>query len=427
MNILAQNYLTRGFWGDEAWTALISQFPLREILRITGEDFHPPVYYFLMHGFIKLFGASEWIRLISIIFFLLTPWLVYFLAKKLVDRKFGFLAAGVVAMSPILFTYAFEARAYAMVAFISALTALMFWQAITTRRWGWWLAYWLTGSVGVYTHYYVWFILAAQGLYWLIFNRQQLGWVMAAYGGILAVQLPWLPTLLSQVGSVAADYWIAPINKRTYGEFFLRVAGGDYPLPQQMVAAGGILMLLGLSLITVRWREKKYPGGYIFLWMWLGVPILIPTLLSLYRPVFFYRYLIFSAIPILIISLWGLSAVKKWLAYGGGAFLAVMYLSINGLSFQRYPYTMREELDKVLIEKRTKIVTVLPSFAEVMYYTKNRVQVQVSPEGIVQFSGKSLLDAFVREGRVKIAETGEEESYWLIEPGPKSQYHEGKK
>lgn len=422
MDILTQNYLTRGFWGDEAWTALISQFPLKEILRITGEDFHPPAYYFLVHGFIKLFGASEWIRLISIIFFLLTPWLVYFLAKKLVDRKFGFLAAGVVAMSPILFTYAFEARAYAMVAFISALTALMFWQAITTRRWGWWLAYWLAGSVGVYTHYYMWFILAGQGFYWLMIDRKQFWRVLAVYGGILLTQLPWLPVLLSQVGSVAADYWIAPIDKRTHGEFFLRVAGGDYPMPQQMVAAGGILMLLGLSLITVRWREKKYPEGYIFLWMWLGIPILIPTLLSLYRPVFFYRYLIFSAIPILIISLWGLYAVKKWLAYGGGAFLAAVYLWINVLGFQRYPYTMREEIDKVIAEKPAKIVTVLPAFAEVMYYTRGRAEVQVLPVGIVQFSGKSLLDAFVRMERVKIEEPGEAESYWLIEPGPKSEY-----
>ena len=102
-----------------------------------------------------------------------------------------------------------------------------------------------------------------------------------------------------------------------------------------------------------------------------------------------------------------------------------VYLSINVLGVQRYPYTMREELNKALIEKKVKVVTVLPAFAEVMYYTKGRVEVEVLPEGLVQFSGKSLLDAYVRQGKVKIAEAQDNQDYWLVEPGPKSSYYAG--
>lgn len=412
---LGQNYLTRGFWGDEAWTALISGLPIGEIIRVTGQDFHPPAYYLLVHGFIKIFGASEWIRLISVVGWLLTAIAVFFLVKNLVSRRLGGVAAVLVGLSPILFTYAFEARAYALLAFLSVMSGLMFWK----RQW---LGYFLVGSVGVYTHYYMWFILASQGLYWLMFDRKQFWKVVGVFGGISLAQLPWLPTLVSQVGSVAGDYWIAPIDKRTHWEWLVRVAGGDYDTPQRGVAVGIILVLLTMSLITVKWREKKYPRAYWFLWLWLMVPVVLPTLISVYRPVFFYRYLIFSSIPILIISLWGLWAVRDWLVYGVGAGLAAAYVSINVLGWQRYPYTMREEIDKVMAEKPAKIVTVLPAFAEVMYYTKDRTEVQVLPVGIVQFSGKSLLDAFVRVGRVKIEEPGEAESYWLIEPGPKSEY-----
>jgi len=172
---------------------------------------------------------------------------------------------------------------------------------------------------------------------------------------------------------------------------------------------------------TVPFRVDSVP--------WLLVPVILPSLISLYRPVFFYRYLIFSVIPILMILLWGVSKIRESVAIGAGAFLLALYLSINWLNFGRYPYTMREELNKVFEKEESgaKIVTVLPSFAEVMYYNKGRGVVQVKPEGVVQFSGKSLLDAFVRNGEVEIKEPEDGEAYWLVEPGPVSSFVEGER
>ncbi|MBI2009661.1 MAG: glycosyltransferase family 39 protein, partial [Candidatus Chisholmbacteria bacterium] len=251
MSFLTQNYLTRGFWGDEAWTALISQFSLPDILRITGEDFHPPLYYFLVHFFIVVFGASEWIRAVSTLFFLLTVVAVYFLAREFVGRGEATLLAILTLTSPILVTYAFEARAYALVALISTASTLLFWLALKTRRWRWWGLYILLGMAGMYTHYYLWFIFAAHGVYWLAFSRQQFKRVVVTYLLMLAGQVPWIPTLLSQVGSVAGNYWIAPITSQTHWEFFIRVTAGDDGVPQQKFVAVVVAVLLGISLLTM--------------------------------------------------------------------------------------------------------------------------------------------------------------------------------
>lgn len=429
MQIWWQNYLTRGFWGDEAWTALISGLPLGEILRVTAEDFHPPLYYFLVRGFISVFGSSEWIRLISLGFYLLTAVPVYLLTKQLVNKGVAVMAAILTLASPILFTYAFEARSYALVAFLSASTTYVFWNLLQTKgKTKWWVAYVTLGAVGVYTHYYIWFILAAHGAYWLLFNRKKWLKVMGGFAGILGLQLPWIPKLLAQVSSVAGNYWIGPINERTHWEFFVRVAGGDESYPQQNFTAIAILVFLLLSALIMKLAKGKKPG-YVFLWTWLLVPMILPTLISLvYRPVFFYRYLMFSVIPMLMIILWGMVRLKKTLVYGVSGFILALYLSINVLGFARYPHTMREEMNKIRQATEdfqlTKVVTVLPSFAEVMYYVNGETDVQVSPEGLVQFSGKSLLDAFVRSGKVKIAQPLENESYWFVEPGPKSRYEE---
>ena len=75
---LGTNYLTRGYWGDEAWTIGISRLPIAEIIKITGQDFHPPFYYFLVHYLGGLVGWGEVpIRLLSTFFFLLVPIFTY--------------------------------------------------------------------------------------------------------------------------------------------------------------------------------------------------------------------------------------------------------------------------------------------------------------------------------------------------------------
>lgn len=430
LSILTQNYLTRGFWGDESWTALISQLPIKEIIRVTGEDFHPPFYYLLTHFFIKLFGPSEWIRLVSVFFFLLTVVAVYLLVCKLINKKVAIIGSILTLFSPILFTYAFEARSYALLACLSVTSTLVFHYAVTTKtnNTKWWVLYTLLGVISIYTHYYAWFILTSHGVYWLIAERTQLKKVFLAYFAILLAQLPWIPTLLSQVQSVAGNYWIAPMNSKTHWEWFTRISAGDYATKWQSWIAVFVLLLLGLSVVTVVKKHKKLPKNYLFLWIWLVVPVLLPTLLSFYKPVFFYRYLVFSSIPIILICLWGLRETTKALLYFGALVLLLAYVGTSWQIFGQYPHTMREKLENVFANSPTqdfKLVTVLPSFAEVTYYNNSRKDVIVLPVGVVQSSGKALLDALVRADKVELREILPEENYWLLEPGPKATWYTG--
>src|SRR4030066_2043076 len=118
MSLLTDNYLTRGFWGDEAWTSLISQLPYLDMLKTTAADFHPPGYYTIVELVYKFLPPTEIItRSISIVFYFLTLFLVYKLASEFKGKLFGAISTLVVATNPIFFTYAFEARNYTMFAF----------------------------------------------------------------------------------------------------------------------------------------------------------------------------------------------------------------------------------------------------------------------------------------------------------------------
>lgn len=422
MDILTTNYLTRGFWGDESWTALISQLPISEIIRVTGEDFHPPLYYFIVHFWGNLFSFEEvTIRLISVIFHLLTPIFAYYLSRFFLKERFHRLFFSVlVLVSPILFTYAFEARTYALLTFLTALSTLSLWKAREEKGYFWRVTYFLTGAVMVYDHYYSWFILASHGLYLLLFEYKKLRRLLLPAIGILVAQLPWIPTLFSQVGSVNNSYWIGAINARTHLEFFTRIAGGDTTTGAQLIVARIIAALLIYGFIH-RLIKGKLTRPYLFLLTWLIIPTLLPTLISIFFfPVFFYRYLIFSSLPILLLCVDAVSHVNRKVATIFLASIMILYLAQDYTIFKKSPYSIREERLKVLeiVEPGTTLYTVLPSFAEVMYYLDDDYQVLVSPEGLIQFSGKSLLDAYVRLGYTDIVEP--EGEYWIIKPGPET-------
>jgi len=434
--LLTHNYLTRGFWGDEAWTIGISKLPISEIIAITGQDFHPPFYYFLVHYLGQFAGWGEvTIRLLSTFFFLLVPIFTYILTqrywktKKRPSRLASALTSLLVLYSPILLTYAMEARSYGLLAMESVLSALIFWYAKdeTKGQYKWRFSYFLLGAVMVYTHYYAWFILAAHAVYLLIAERKRILPMLTAALAILAAQLPWLPTLFGQVGSVKGDYWIGAINSRTHLEFFLRVTGGDLTTKWQAPLAiiFGVVILADFIYRVVK---KNLPKHYLFLLSWLLTPILLPTAVSLaLMPVFFYRYLIFSAIPISILTIDALRKLPKTILLI--AFLVIAYLQfqVDYLIFSQDLRSMRETTQELNTLKDPTlndepVYSVLPAFAEVMYYTAPDHEIIITPEGLVQFSGKSLLDAYVRLGYTKIEEPPTDAPYWFLTPDKQVEY-----
>ena len=427
---LTQNYLTRGFWGDEAWTSLISQLPYKEMLKTTAADFHPPGYYTIIEAVYKFLPPTEIVtRSISIIFYLLTIFMVFKLASYVRGKQFGLLSAAVVAVNPIFFIYAFEARNYTMFAF--AATGSVFFlielsKQFTLRRA---FAFILFSTLGIYTHYYMFFILAVQGLYLVLFDRGILLKMIGVYFVVGVLYLPWIPFLLGQLNSVAGDYWIGGIDRRTHYEAFLRILGGEHKNAYRPWLFGLSISLLAIGVAQHTLRHK-FERPYLLTWLWAIVPFVLATLPGFrvgeiqlpFRSIFFWRYLTGASVPLAMVMVHTAQNFPKYLMWVSVGSVIVLSLAVDFLTFARVPYSFREAYrEKVVgqIQADDKIVTVLPSFAEVAYY-RNRLGLNndlvVSPEGLVQYSGKSLLDAYVANGMVTISDKIDGR-YFELKPG----------
>ncbi|GEM_PF-672627 len=461
---LAQNYLTRGFWGDEAWTSLISQLPYKDMLKTTAADFHPPAYYSIIELVYKFLPPTEIVtRSVSIIFYLLTLFLVWKLASEIKGKLFGVVSTLVVALNPIFFTYAFEARNYTMFAFaavgsvyclikLSVLSCQLSEKSQSvsqltgqprtekpesdnrkqkTDNWKFWAAgFVFFSTLGIYTHYYMFFTLAAQGLYLLLFDRKIFIKMMGLYSVVGFLYLPWVPFLYHQLTSVKESYWIGQIDKRTHYEALLRILGGEHKNAFRPFLFGLSVALLTIGIVQHALRQK-FEKPYLLIWLWAVVPFTLASLPGLkiegfqipFRPIFFWRYLINASVPLTMVSVHAAQRFPKYVFITSCTLIIFLSAAINFLTFFKYPYGFKQVYDEKVLDRikaGDTIVTVLPSFAEVMYYRmRNNLKndLVVLPEGLVQFSGKSLLDAYVASGAVTIKESVNG-AFFYMTPGP---------
>lgn len=120
--------LDQSFWLDETTTArVVKNLSFSQIFtQFSPHDFHPPLYYWFMKSWSNLFGYSEIsLRLPSVIFSLLTGWVVYKIVKLLNSQATAMWAAAFFLFNPLIVYYSQEARMYMMATFLLT-TALYF-------------------------------------------------------------------------------------------------------------------------------------------------------------------------------------------------------------------------------------------------------------------------------------------------------------
>ncbi len=192
--------------GDESFSMVVSRMPWHEMLPTLIHDYvHPPLHYFVLRGWIALFGFGLFqARLLSAIFGALAVVYLYLLAEYLFDRRTALISSLLLAISQLGVMYGQEARPYAQFQFLALLAAYLFLRAFHEgRAASWW------GFVGVsvlllYTDYFSLYLIVALLALPIIFpwaSRLQLSWILM---GIPAVAVCYVPWVTSGILSAAA-------------------------------------------------------------------------------------------------------------------------------------------------------------------------------------------------------------------------------
>ena len=299
---------------------------LESVLRaVTISDTSPPLYYFLLHGWTRLWGTSDLaLRMFSIVCALACVPLIIATGREIESEKTGWIAAGLFAMTPVAIYYSSEGRMYSLLwlcLMLAAYATVRLYQGTATWRWH---AIWVTaGAAGMLIHYYFVFPLMALSLFLLLRKGADRRWKWAARIAVVFVLiLPWyltLPETLSAwritqqwVGMQPPGYNRLRIARDLVVQYFSGY--GHYLWGMNRPAE-----LAALAVFTVaggatwwRWGARVFAGPKLMLWLWFLAAALGPLLADVARGTYVAAYLRYSSAAMPAACLLGGLVLSSW-------------------------------------------------------------------------------------------------------------------
>ena len=260
-------------WLDEALAVNIAAAPLHQIPSLLRHDGAPPLYYYLLHFWMAVFGQSDLaVRALSGVAGLATipvSWLAGYrvgarwwrpdddvslpslVERRRTGRLVGWTLALLVASSPFAVYYATEARMYALVMLFSVLGLLAVMDVL--RRPSLWnaLAVAATTSALVYSHYWSLYLVAVVGAgsLWCAWRgpyRRESRFVLGGVALGAITFLPWVPTFLYQVHHTGTP-WAVAADFTALVYTFTELAGGNSDAGRGLALVFGFLALLAIA------------------------------------------------------------------------------------------------------------------------------------------------------------------------------------
>ena len=351
----------QGVWGDEAFSIYTAAQPLSYVLS-AGTDVHPPLYHLLLHFWLELAGRSPLaVRFLSAWWSLLVVAAGFALARLALPTAAGLgapagsreraapdrshlpllaggrphvvrtamqrtggplLAAFLLAISPFQIYYAQETRMYMQAAALCALSLLFFVRGRGGRR-GALLPWFVVTLQALYTHYFAFFILAAQDLWLLlmIWRARRGGGAARAAGAstlraAIATQalmallyLPWVAVQSSYLAG-RANARAGTLSVQGIGDVIGQTLGALFAGTTIGGAAQVAFALLCIGLAALGWFAARKTALGPLCVLCIVVPIAGAIAVNPLLPYFRERFLLIASPAFVILMACGV----EWLA-----------------------------------------------------------------------------------------------------------------
>lgn len=332
---------------DEGWSIAHATLPLGDILRITAQDVHPPLYYLVLSLWQSAAGVSPFAaRYLSVLAGVLAIPLTYICASVLTgQRRAAMFSSVVMACLPLAVYYGAVTRMYA---FVPAHLLLSMWGALKLQQPAVGLTFLPTrqtlplrpvlalaigGAGAMYTLYHSVWALAALALYcafqaFVRLNARMLRPVALAparrqalgFGLALLLYAPWLLYGVPRLLSRAADEAARNSNQQLSIGYFVQLGVRDL-LMTQPIGDVGVWVIAVVIVAGIVFARLHRHGQWLKI-AGLTLSMIVLTLLGVAfaarQWAFNARMLIAATPPLALLLGWALSELQTldWRAAG---------------------------------------------------------------------------------------------------------------
>jgi len=299
-------WLNKSIWEDEgaslysahlSWTALWQQSRVVDLVLLP--------YYVLLHVWIGVSDGIEWVRLLSVVAFGLTVFLVGHLGNRLGGRGCAVVSAMVLATNPLMVEGALDARPYTLsaLATTASVAALIRWFDTARIRWMWLFCLASIAAL-LFQMFTILVPLAALAVVIVVEPRR----VRNQWRGLIA-PVALVMAIATAFGTVAASQrsqidWITSLHGKG---LMIALLGPLYAIGEPSLAVAGLALVL-MSIVTVavvmclqaRRRGSFRPTRheldiFAICVAWAVLPTVALIAASLVTPVYTSRYVTASA------------------------------------------------------------------------------------------------------------------------------------
>ena len=134
--IIATALFTYRLGGESLWTDEL--FSVEDatygLFKVYKENQLRPLYYLLLKGWMALGSGDAWLRSLSVVFAVISVFLIYRLGRRLAGEPEGLIAALLLATSPLFINHAQEVRMYAVSLCLGLAGTVCLTEALLTER-----------------------------------------------------------------------------------------------------------------------------------------------------------------------------------------------------------------------------------------------------------------------------------------------------
>lgn len=394
--------LNQSFWLDEATTGLVVRnFNLMEIVtKFSPGDFHPPLYYLILKVWSNIFGTGEIaLRFPSIIFGLLTIYIIYLIGKEMFNKKVGLIAAVLLATSGLHIYYSQEARMYALTTFLVTFSIFSFMKILRSDRLGEWIQFSILLLLVASTDYVAILIIP---IFWIlgILMKKKSKWflkLLMSHIILILFAIIWSPIFLKQLGigisiNSSSPTWSNLLGTFSFKNFALipvKFLLGRISFDDKYVYASVVGLFLGLIIYPI-FLSLKSIRKTLIIWLWLVLPILLGLLVSVRLSIFSYFRFLFCLPALYLLIAIGLEKLKPKVSNILIILFVAMNLIFSGIylfnpRFQRENWRgLTSFINKESKNKKSAVLFVADSNMEAYKYYDSSANI-LGPEG---FSNK---------------------------------------
>ncbi|MCC7300116.1 MAG: glycosyltransferase family 39 protein [Verrucomicrobia bacterium] len=304
-------------WLDEAFSIKLAHESLLRIVQMLSSDNGSPLFYFLLHGWMGLFGDGEY-ALTTLTVLLDCAALIavpFFLCELFADSRVRIAGTACAAFCLPCLHQATNLRYYSLMVFCTVMGWLFFYRALRRGALRDGMLFVFFSVAGFYTHTLYLFVPLSQFVVLAVFHRERLRAGFMASMFLLAGMILWMPSLALQVSGYISGSTPETVPELMHyhgaiGAYLLSISSQMLAIDGmklvRMAAAAALILFVLFQMVRGRSDDDRSVRE-LFVAHLFSIGVIVT--LSTFRPVFWLDKIDLIGLP-LVCALIGYAASK---------------------------------------------------------------------------------------------------------------------